>query len=168
MNTRGFTFFELLISVAIFIAISAVTVANLRGGDQVSELKQSADVLVSYLKEAQNRALTGIAADSVNGYGLTLTNGQSVFRTYRDSASSGTARRFDSGELLETVGFRKKVSISSATGDVFFQIPSAQLYLDGAAQTNVVTITLYHSGLDSSININIVPIAGQISTTEIY
>ncbi len=163
----GFTLVELLISIAIFVSLTGILLANFRRGDYSEELKLSADLLAVNLREAQTKSISGISGALVNGYGIYFSNNDTNFRNYKDLG--GTLRQYDSGEEINTVSLKKNVSFStSGAMDVFFSIPGVDIYLNGVAQTSSFTITLKHELSNKSIDVTLLPFSGQISVGDIY
>lgn len=56
---EGFTLVELLVSISIIGVISGMMMANFRGGQQVSEVRLAAEILVAQVRAAQTSALSG-------------------------------------------------------------------------------------------------------------
>ncbi|MBI2552535.1 type II secretion system protein [Candidatus Uhrbacteria bacterium] len=68
-GARGFTLIELLVVIAIFGIVTTAVVANLKIGEQGSELRLSAQALVSQLREMQTMAQTGKTVKMCAGQG---------------------------------------------------------------------------------------------------
>lgn len=167
MKPRGFTIVELLTSVAIFVLLAGIMMANFRQGDYSEELKSSADLVSANIREAQNKSLSGITAGTSGGYGIYFTSGASSFNTYGDLGA--TSRRYDSGEEILSVNLRENVSFSATSSiDIYFQIPDGEFYLNGVLKSDPLTLTLGHSVNGKSIDITILPFSGQISVGNIY
>lgn len=163
----GFTLVELLISIAIFVSLTGVLLANFRQGDYSEELRLSAELLAVNLREAQTRSISGIDAASVNGYGVYLDNGDTSFKNYKDLGA--TDKQYDAGEEINTVNLKKNVSFStSGIMDIFFFIPGGEVYLNGVSQTSSLTVTLQHGVSGKSIDVTILPFSGQVSVGDIY
>lgn len=167
-NGNGFTIFELLVAISIFVIVTAVMLANFRGADRMNELMLSADLSASYIREAQNKAVSGITEGGsiVNGYGVSMVNGQTFFTTYADPV--GGNNRYTAGEEITSVNLNKNVSITGATVDIFFRTPDGMVYEGGALASNVITLKLTHSVIGKSIDVDILPVSGQVTVGKPY
>lgn len=160
---NGFTLIELLVSIAIFVMISGLMIANFRSGNETEALRKSAELVASRLREAQTRALAGAGGLGITGHGIRAVNGQTAFVSYQDDGDYS----YDSDEQVVTTGLLSNVSFVGAS-DVLFAIPSADVYSAGTIQSGVVTVTLRHSGLGKSINVTVHSVSGQVSLSDMY
>jgi len=163
----GFTIIELLVSIAIFLVLAGILLANFHQGDYANELKLSADLVAVNIREAQNKSISGISAVTVAGYGIYFDNADTSFINYQDQGTS--ARQYDADEEINTVSLKKNVSfVSAGAVDLFFEVPGGAVYLNGLAQSGTVTITLQHSVTNKSIDVTVLPFSGQVSVSNIY
>lgn len=159
----GFTLIELLVSISIFVMISGLMIANFRSGNNNEELRKSAELVASRMREAQTRSLAGVGGLGIVGHGIRAVNGQSFFVSYQDDGDY----TYDSDEQVATTGLLSKVTIVSG-GDFLFAIPSGDLYSAGTIQTGSVTMTLTHGASGNSIDISTNAISGQVTISDIY
>jgi prepilin-type N-terminal cleavage/methylation domain-containing protein len=85
-NQRGFSLIELLVSIAIFTILSGIVMFSFSDVRKHDELRESSEQLSSYLRQAQNLAMTGQKVNGSNppkgGYGIYIDI-LSASRTYQ-------------------------------------------------------------------------------------
>ena len=75
-SDAGFTLIELLISIAIFLFLAGMVLVNFRGVNKLEAFRNDSKTLASLLRDAQNRALSGVnfaGSFPRGGYGLHIT-----------------------------------------------------------------------------------------------
>ena len=72
-NKKGFTLVELIVSIGIFVFITAAVLLNFRYGNFAGELRTNADVFASYLRQAQNMTQSGVITENTSAYGIFIT-----------------------------------------------------------------------------------------------
>jgi prepilin-type N-terminal cleavage/methylation domain-containing protein len=149
---KGFTIIELLVSLGIFVVVTAMVVTNFRGGSQSDELKIAADTLVSNLRKAQNMALAGEQVGGITppgGYGVYFTLGTPL--QYIVFADFNGNQKYDLGEDLSDgkIILAKNVVITGvrplANSSVVFKPPKPTTYINGGTADNVLEVDLGHS-----------------------
>lgn len=166
-SERGFTFIELVISVSIFAVITGLMFANLGAGNRSEELRRSADLVASRLREAQTRSLTGYGGPTIAGYGIQGTAGGTLIYSYSDDATGGTLNEYDGGEESVASGFLENVTLVN-TIDIAFIKPGGDLYDSGTLTTGYVTTTLTHTLTGLTIDITVNGTSGQVSVSDPY
>ncbi len=62
MRRLGFTVMELLVALGIFAVISSIVMVNFNAGNRSSELRLGADLLASFIRDAEGRTASGSTA----------------------------------------------------------------------------------------------------------
>lgn len=86
----GFTLPELLVSIAVFVILASVVLANFRQGGYSDDLRATADELVANIRRVQNLAVAG----ALVRYD---TNGKSISNTNRDREDPPTGEQVPAG-----------------------------------------------------------------------
>ncbi|MGB0757703.1 MAG: pilus assembly FimT family protein [Patescibacteria group bacterium] len=167
MNQKGFSYIELVASLAIFLVVSATMLANFREGDRSEQLRKSAELLASYFRETQTRSITGYGGVNINGYGIRGLNNNSAFREYADDVSSASPNRYDSGEEVISPGLLENVRVSG-TFDIFFAKPAGDVYEAGVLTTGTATATILHIQTGQSIDVTVNGTSGQVNVGDPY
>lgn len=149
---KGFTIIELLVSLGIFIVVTAMVVTNFRGGSRSDELKIAAETIASNLRRVQNMALAGELIDGVTppgGYGIYFNLATSD--RYILFADKNGNRAYDVNEALPdgTIILAKNIRLSdvlpAAASTVIFKPPKPTIYINGDTADNVITVTIKHA-----------------------
>ncbi len=166
MKQYGFTLMELLVSLSIFVVITGTIIVNFQVGNYQAELGQSARLVANYIRQAQSRSLAGYTVNGVqaDGYGVLVQATGVSFDTYADQDAD---RTFDAGELVQTFGLQDDVSFTTDR-DVFFSIPTADVYIDGVQASSAIVLTLQHAKNNRSVDVTILPFSGQVSVGDSY
>jgi Tfp pilus assembly protein FimT len=160
---RGFTIIELLVSLGIFIIVTAMVVTNFRGGNQSDELKIAAETIASSLRRAQNMALAGELIDEISppgGYGVYFNSGNPG--QYLIFADKDGNLAYDVGEVLVNgaIDLADNIILDDvspmAASAVIFKPPKPTIYINGGVGDNVLEVTVKHvlSGKIKKILIN--------------
>ena len=155
----GFSMIELLVVMFIISLISAITLANYRGGQRKYILTQSVQKLVSDIRKAQNMALGGFEiSNNYNGYGVHIDEDDSYYIIYGDKNNTTYQ---PSDDIIETISLPENIriqSVSPAAGkmSIFFEPPQPITYLDGnsaAGLSETIVLELENSSLFKTIRI---------------
>ncbi len=151
-NKQGFTLIEILIVFAIVILLGIISMVNLQGSKNETDLNDAAKQVVVLLRQAQNQAASGYQGVA---WGVHFVNATTSFYALFSSAySSATV----AGQYLlpTTVAFRTSTIPTGSSLDIVFGT------LSGAASVST-TIGLY-SKVQSSFSSTIsVASSGQVS-----
>ena len=166
----GFTLLELIITVGIFTMVTGVLIANLRGGEQLDQLRLQGDLLASQLRRSQGQAVAGINGTTVNGYGIAIDAANATqYIVFSDSRSSGALNRYDSGEETETVNLPDNMEMTVPSSvDIVFSNPTGAVYRNGVLTQSIVTSTMTHTSISKSVDVVILPLSGQVSVSQPY
>ena len=143
----GLSMIELLVVMFIISLISAVTLANYRGGQRKYILTQSTQRLSSDIRKAQNMALSGYdLAESYRGYGVYIDKDVSYYIIYGDKNNNTTYQPSD--DIIETIYLPDNIEIKSTSSvegkiHIFFEPPQPVTYIDGDKTAGILrTVTL--------------------------
>lgn len=149
---KGFTIIELLVSLGIFIIVTAMVVTNFRGGSRSDELKIAVETIASNLRRAQNMALAGELTDGVTppgGYGIYFNLATSD--RYIIFADKNGNLAYDANEALPDgiVVLAKNIVLSgvfpAAASTIIFKPPKPTTYINGGTIDNFLTVTAKHN-----------------------
>ncbi len=196
LKNNGFTIPELLVSMAIFLIILGITMANLKQGNDTNTLRLKALEVANDIRRVQNNALVALplANGTIPGnWGIHFVSSSKQYIIF--SESIGTANynfRYNAGEAVQTVNLPTKFIISAMNDpenpcgtkvnngvmDIVFTVPAGQTYFNGVqplSASEVGTCGDYNPGwvnlkylpTGRSINIEINWISGKITTTDV-
>lgn len=137
---RAFSLIELLIVVSIIGIVSTIVLAGLNNGKTEKELEGAAQQVVSALRDAQNKSLTGsqfIAATTPCSYRYTWSGGGSTIIYIYKSGSSCTQ-----SATVSTLSLPNGVTFSGS-GTVDFSLPHGD--------TTATTIRLAKNGSTKTV-----------------
>jgi prepilin-type N-terminal cleavage/methylation domain-containing protein len=147
LGKKGFTLIELLVVMAIIGILVATAIVNF-GKNEDRDVRQEKDRLTSFLREVQNKALTGDKAgisgsDKICGFGFRKigNNIESFYVSTNDvngdcNASWKTYTKTSYDTFSPSNG-----NVYSLTGNVFFMSPSGGVVCDGCVFPVDTTIT---------------------------
>lgn len=157
----GFSMIELLVVMFIISLISAVAIANYRGGQRKYVLTQAVQKLVSDIRKAQNMALSGFdIAGAYYGYGVYLEEGNSYYIIYGDVNGNSTYQPAD--DVIEEVSLFPQgvevASVSTAAGkmSIFFEPPQPTTYINGDSApglSGTISLKVTNSSLFKTVQI---------------
>lgn len=158
ITSHGFTLIEILISITILAALGVVGVAYLGGYRQSVSLDSEAEKITAYLRQVQNKALSGeaISGQDPTDWGVHFVNalsGEAYYAVFRGSSYSAEASD-------ETIYLSKQVKFvdpaASSTKDIVFQRITGR----PTATTTIILQSAAKADLISTISINSL---GQVS-----
>lgn len=114
---RGFTMVELLVTMAIFLVITGVVLANYKTYGNNAYFANASEDIVLALRQAQ---VYGVGAKGESGsftsaYGAYFTTGNQI-KIFRDSNSDN---KYTTGEEIETITLKSPITISYLGCQVF-------------------------------------------------
>ena len=138
----GFTLIELLVAMAIIGILAGTAIVNF-GKNEDRDVRMEKDRLTSFLREVQNKALTAEkvsgASGKVCGFGVHYDSGNvQVYyantsgSTSLDDSCSATSNVYDETKKLEKFIPGNGVSITEFTDDIFFMVPTGDIYKAGS------------------------------------
>ncbi len=166
--TRGFTLVELLVSMSIFAVISALVMVNFRAGERSDELRLGATTVSSFIRDAEARASSGVAAcvcvggagpaplcapgrvcaggtasDVVplGGWGVHAAIGDASVVLFADLDGN---RLMDPGESVkeDLIAPSRGVRVKSGGTDVTFVPPRPEIWINGAQGASEFSVVL--------------------------
>lgn len=169
---HGFTLVELLIAIAIFGLISAAAVANLRGTNPATALKQQAGNAASFIRQAQVQAMSGEPfAGSVpaGGYGVYVelcAVPPCSLSLFADQNANFLMEA--PAEVVQTITLGTAVTVdgisSGNPSTILFRPPSgAACFNDACSDAGTATITLGARGTTTTQTVHVNQVSGQIS-----
>jgi prepilin-type N-terminal cleavage/methylation domain-containing protein len=134
-SRRGFTLIEILVAIAIVGVLASAALVNFGKNDD-QDVRMEREQLTSFLRDVQNKALTGEIVTGVSGvcgFGVHYdssddTKIQAYYTVASPDCSSGS--KTYGSDLPDVFYFRNGVTVSSFP-DVFFLIPNGEVYNDG-------------------------------------
>ncbi|MFH1112195.1 MAG: type II secretion system protein [Patescibacteria group bacterium] len=181
---NGFTIMELLISIAIFLIITAMVIVNFRSGQYRDELIGGAEAIETTIREMQTKTNAGetVKCDPLqlepsappDGYGVYITDVPLII-AFADCAYVHSARyTYDSTNptedlVLKNVTLPANVSIESmseggasvSTLNIVFSPTSEVVKINGADGNSIIEITLKHSRTEKEITVKLNTLTGQ-------
>ena len=171
-NQKGFTFIELIVSIAIFGVITAMVMVNYRAGTRNDTVRQSANITASMFKRAQTMTLTGAltaGAFPQGGYGV-----------HFDEVDNNTMILFADidGNFAYTLAIDTDIESINLPGnaifeanedpdsvgvlDVVFSSPDADAYFNGSVVDPSKQISFSARSSDASTMVIVYRLSGQI------
>jgi len=160
MNKQGFTLIEIIVVTSIIGLLMSLSLASFRDGAGGTLLESDATEIKSVIKKAENNTITGLqnlAQDTSGSYGIYFsTNTPKKYYFYLD-------KNKDKNYDLEEKIFEYNLTNSEIDGfstlednlDILFYSENADLYINGEALENNLTINLKdNSNNFRYININ--------------
>lgn len=161
-----------MVTIAVFVAVSAVSVAGFVAGREHNELDQAVTVVISLVRDAQTRALSGAerppcpACDPIvprGGYGVQFALKESTAQLFADGNASGDAdvpseivatRALGSGRVIVTA--LKPLAADGARASASFPPGGARGLILGGSDYASLRVTLTHaaSGVKKIVVIN--------------
>lgn len=166
---KGFTIIELLVSLSIFIVITAMVVANFRAGSRGDDLRISAEAMVSNLRKAQNMALAGQPTNDIvppGGYGLYFN--LATPDRYIIFADMNGDKVYNSGEELADglVTLPREVRIISVSpvivSTVVFKPPKPTIFINNDPSNETLSVTLKHTSSEQTRVVTVNRVSGRI------
>ncbi len=194
LKHQGFTLVEMIVAITIFLVILIMTMANIKSGNQKSELRLTSLRVASEIRDAQGKAFAAfalpIAGVSPRVYGVHFVkNSRDIILFAKPPATTGYLYEAGVDEILKTTTLGENFIISgmnepevlSCGGvkvvdneiDIVFTVPRGHVYFNGrqpdnsCGSYNPARITLSHSPTTNDVIIEVNWISGQVSTTGI-
>ena len=134
----GFTLIEMLVTLGIITALSAMVLGYSRKSETIAHLVREGDRIVFELRRAQNQAMLMLQQDSeskqVCGWGIHIDQAnlpQEQFFLFADLCSTGESKgneKYDPDEEVETIFLLKGVEIfQSSVSSVLFIPPEPRI-----------------------------------------
>ncbi|MFA4936784.1 MAG: prepilin-type N-terminal cleavage/methylation domain-containing protein [Patescibacteria group bacterium] len=176
----GFTFMELLISIAIFVIITAMVIVNFRSGQYRDELLGGAEAIETALREMQTKTNSGETVKCPlqpepsaprDGYGVQITDAPPLIIAFADCSDDSSYKyTYNATDdlLLKTVLLPVNVAIedsipASPWNIVFSPFSEVVIVNTNYDITPVVQITLKHSRTEREITVKLNRLTGQTS-----
>lgn len=159
MDKQGFTLIEIIVVTSIIALLMSLSLASFKDGTSGTLLESEAIEIKSLIKKAENNTITGLEnlnQDSSGSYGIYFsTNTPRKYYFYLDKNKNklyNLEEKIFEYNLInsEIAGF----STLSENLDILFYSENADLYINGSATENNITINLKDSS-DSFRYINI-------------
>ncbi|HRY76623.1 MAG TPA: prepilin-type N-terminal cleavage/methylation domain-containing protein [Candidatus Paceibacterota bacterium] len=148
----GFTLIEVILSMAILTVLGVVGVSYLGGYRKSANITSEAEKITAYLRQAQNRAISGeaVSGQGPTDWGVHFVNsasGEEYYALFRGS-SYGVDVSVETVYLSNQVRFLDPAA--SSTKDIVFQRISGR----PVATTTIILQSVANSDLTRSISIN--------------
>ncbi|HOX21382.1 MAG TPA: prepilin-type N-terminal cleavage/methylation domain-containing protein [Candidatus Paceibacterota bacterium] len=148
----GFTLIEVILSMAILTVLGVVGVSYLGGYRKSANITSEAEKITAYLRQAQNRAISGeaVSGQGPTDWGVHFVNsasGEEYYALFRGS-SYGVDVSVETVYLSNQVRFLDPAA--SSTKDIVFQRISGR----PVATTTIILQSVANSDLIRSISIN--------------
>ncbi len=168
---KGFTLVELMVSITIFVVISGVVVANLRGGMLRDELTLGATNLTEAIREAHNRTVSGELVGGelpLGGFGIYLNqNAPAEYIIFAD-LNGDLAFTIDEEVRRSKFILSSNVSLQSLTPSsgnaltITFRPSKPTGYINGAITASSADIVLKHKFLQSNRTVHFERVSGAV------
>jgi len=153
----GFTMIELLITIFIITLLSASVFANYRSGQRKYVLSQSAQQLISDLRQAQNMAMSGVDISSYHGYGVHAEDNNNFYILFADE-DGDSIYKSNKDTTIKTVNLPNLIKIDyvspSSNLDVFFESPNPTTYINAdssVGQTGTIVLEIENTSVNKTI-----------------
>jgi len=134
-NSRGATFIELLVVMAIIVIFSALILANWRGGEKQYALQRVANRLAQDVRRLESFALSTKEINNqvpTGGYGLYLNSSENTSYILFADFDNNRVYNPENGELIETVQLEKDIEIkqlSTSLLNIIFLPPDPEVFI---------------------------------------
>ena len=172
VSLPGFTLLELLISIAIVVAMTAMVIVYLGGSNQRQELRLAADNVASLIRRAQINSLSGKQVNGavpLGGFGVSIaqcTTAPCTVVTFADM--DGDLDNDGSGETIETTTLPSNIIIPTVPGGsnvaIVFKPPQGLICVNRDCSNAGAAVITLQSLLDQSTRqVQVYKSTGQIS-----
>ena len=155
----GFTMIELLVVMFIMTLLTASVLVSYRGGQRKYVLTQSAQQLVSDLRQAQNMTISGVDISSYHGYGIHAEDNNNFYILFADQ-NGDSIYKSQNDTIIKTVNLPNLIKIDSVSPssnlDVFFKSPNPTTYINNnpsAGQTGTIVLKIENTSLNKTITV---------------
>ena len=159
LSLTGFTLVEILVAMTVTMILSILLIQNF--SNSRGDVKNTAALIRSTLREAQTMALASVQTNSVHrcGYGVHFEASTFLVFAGPNSASDGCAgygRIYQAGDtIVRTLALSSGVSMTTSMSDVYFEPPLPTTYIQGVSTPGTTGSILLQQSSGTSITINV-------------
>lgn len=164
MSSKGISYVEIIVTVAIIGIVAVLVIAGYVGGEQRQRVIYAAQQIEQDIRKVQALSLAGkkdnAASQRPCGYGIKFDNNATSYVLFRDMPDcSSNDKKYVSGEEVgEEMQLPKDLKITfsgSSPKNVYYSIPFAEVFVDGAALalSGTTTIDITNSSFTKTITI---------------
>ena len=155
----GFTMIELLVVMFIITLLTASVLVSYRSGQRKYVLTQSAQQLVSDLRQAQNMTISGVDISSYHGYGIHAKDNDNFYILFADE-NGDSVYKASNDTIIKTVNLPNLIKIDSVSPssklDVFFKSPNPITYINNnfsIGQVGTIVLEIENTSLNKTITV---------------
>lgn len=167
MSSKGISYVEIIVTVAIIGIVAVLAIASYVGGEQRQRVIYAAQQIEQDIRKVQALSLAGKKDDAASqrpcGYGIKFDNNATSYVLFRDMPNpdcsvSNSNKEYDGvGERVgETAQLPSGLKIQFNPGsekNIYYNIPFAEVFVDGAALSGTTTIDITNSSFTKTITI---------------
>ncbi|MEK7595830.1 MAG: type II secretion system protein [Patescibacteria group bacterium] len=173
LKQKGFTLVELLVAVSVLLIISAVSIPSFNAYILNQNLKQAQEQLKNGIRDAQNRAITGIDAKNTLCttqcfWAFRYAQAESVYRIGltdgKDQANCTTLDKLESISPKLNGGALLSTGSGSGSGCVFFEVANADVTPINMESSRLIRLSVPGSSATKCVEINV---AGMVKENDL-
>jgi prepilin-type N-terminal cleavage/methylation domain-containing protein len=153
---KGFTIFEMLVVIAIIALTTALILARYRDSQKQYALSQSAQILISDLRQAQAMALTGAEVSgylgNIGGFGVRVTAVDS-YEIFYNTTAVPDCLSIANRQPMRTIKLSPQINFINASNDEVFFIPPQPKTCINNSNLEKIIFTLKNISSGSQINV---------------
>lgn len=162
MLSKGISYVEIIVTVAIIAIVSVLAIAGYVGGEQRQRVAYAVQQIEQDIRKVQRLSLAGKKDNAVSqrpcGYGIKFDNNSTSYVLFRDMPNcSVNNKTYDVGEKVgETAQLPSGLKIQFSSGsekNIYYSIPFAEVFVDGATLSGTTTIDITNSSFTKTITI---------------